>query len=189
MICQTSVLNYARFFALHFARVRFAFSHRDRIETHLQNLNIPSRVLLCLRLALPARCREALRARVFTFPAPRRSDPGWETGRSSSAPLPPSLLPLPIGRQVGPHLRDRPTHPFSSLRSPPRALRGWRYLCEPSLSPKPEPDRYAQVTWTACALSPPLAARGAAGLLGDSFSLNAHVALDCVCGPTGPHWV
>lgn len=96
---------------------------------------------------------------------------------------------LPIGRQVGPHLRDRPTHPFSSLRSPPRALRGWRYLCEPSLSPKPEPDRYAQVTWTACALSPPLAARGAAGLLGDSFSLNAHVALDCVCGPTGPHWV
>lgn len=76
MICQTSVLKDARFFALHFPIVHFPFSHRDITETDLQNLNIPSRVLLCRHPALSALCREPRSAVVFTLASPPLLRPG-----------------------------------------------------------------------------------------------------------------
>lgn len=140
MICQTSGQNSARFLALHFPRARSAFSHRDGLETHLQNLNVPSRVLLCLRLALPAPAR---RLRACAFLPSARPAARTRAGRPSiTTRLPPGSPPRPVGRQVGPHLRTAcPSPALPSAR-----LRGWRCRGEAPLSPRPGLDRCAQVT-------------------------------------------
>lgn len=183
MICQTSVLDYARFFALRFPRERLAFSRRDIIETNLQDLNIPSRVLCAGVLLSSLLCAGWSAARVFTFPAPRRSDPGRETGHPSPALLPPRPPPRPIGRQVGPHLRDNPPLPSAPLAAP-------RGLAGPLRAPGPPRSarrRYAQVTGTECALSPPLAARIAGGLVFPACTRLLRIARPPpVRGHTGP---
>ena len=71
-------------------------------------------VLLC-RLGRQA---PSLLARFYLSRAPPLG-PDRETGHPSPTQLPPRSPPRPVGRQMGPHLRDRPPRPPSTLRSPP----------------------------------------------------------------------
>ncbi|XP_047595057.1 lysine-rich arabinogalactan protein 19-like isoform X2 [Lutra lutra] len=145
MICQTSVLKDARFFALHFPIVRFPFSHRDIIETNLQNLNIPSRVLLCRHLALSAQCREPRSALVFTLASPPLLGP-------RPADRPSIIRPPPAERrrrgQSGGRWGAPAGPPAAPRRSPPlpaaplRALRRLAVPLQPLRSPRPEPGSY-----------------------------------------------
>ncbi|XP_041606946.1 atherin-like [Vulpes lagopus] len=108
------------------------------IETHLQDLNTASRVLLCRRLALPAQCpRRAL-----------RSTPGPPAARTRAARQaihhPPRSRrappPRPIGRQVGRTCRAAaaPAAPAAPApRRPPPPAAPW----QPARSPRPEPAR------------------------------------------------
>ena len=141
MICQTSIQNSARFLALHFPRARFAFSHRDGLETHLQNLNVPSPVLLCLRLALPAPAGK-LRACAF-LPSARpavRTPAGDRPSITHPAPV---RLAAVASREAG-RATPAAARPIPAL--PSARLRGWRCPGEAPLSPRPGLDRCAQVT-------------------------------------------
>lgn len=129
MICQTSALNYAGFFALYFPIARFPFSHRDLIETNLRNLNIPSRVLLCRRLALCARCRAVRSALVFTL----AGSPAAPTAAGRQAihhpPSPRRAPSAPANRAAG---GAAPAgRPAVSLGSPRRASRAGGALASP----------------------------------------------------------
>lgn len=139
MICQTTVLNYAGFFALHFPVVRFPFSHRHVIETNVQNLNIASRILLA-----PAWWYSPLRAwTAARSDAHSRPRAGRRTGHSSPALLP-RRAPRPTRRQVRTHLRG------SRPPSPPRAAAACA-LAAPAIA-RPEPRRDASAPGTTCAL-------------------------------------
>ena len=155
MICQTSIQNSARFLALHFPRARFAFSHRDGLETHLQNLNVPSPVLLCLRLALPAPAGK-LRACAF-LPSARPAVRTPAGDRPSITHQAPARLAAVASRAAGRATpADLPPHPCSTLRSPPGLAVPWG-------SPAFSEARTGQVgsgDRAECARSPPLAARG-----------------------------
>lgn len=153
MICQTSGQNSARFLALHFPRARSAFSHRDGLETHLQNLNVPSRVLLCLRLALPAPAR---RLRACAFLPSARPAARTRAGRPSITHPAPARLAAAASRAAGRATpADRLPQPCSTLRSPPGLAVPWG-------SPAFSEARTGQVRSgdrAECARSPPLAAR------------------------------
>lgn len=159
MFCRGNALNYAGFFALHFPIVRFPFSHRDGIETNLQNLNIPSRVPLCRHLAPRAEYR-AVGARSYFHSRP----PAARTAAGRQAihhPPPPAARKRHRqrgGRWASTCGTARRFPPLSAPRLP-----GWRCPRKPLRSPRPEADRYARVTGPVCALSPPLVAGRAAG--------------------------
>lgn len=131
MICQASVPNEASFFALHFPIVRFPFSHRDIIETNLQNLNIPSPVLLCRHLALPAQCREPRSELVFTLASSPLLGPG-PADRPSINRLPPAERRR--RGQSGGRWGAPAGRPAAPLRSPRRASPAGGALAAPAFS-------------------------------------------------------
>lgn len=141
MICQTTVLNYAGFFALHFPVVRFPFFHPHVIETNVQNLNVASWVLLAPAAWWYPPLGAWAEARSDAHSRPRA---GRRTGHPSPALLP-RRVPRPTRQQVGPHLGG------SRPPSPPRAAAAASALAAPAIA-RPEPRKDASAPGSACAL-------------------------------------